>query len=155
MINEYEIIPGQGFDKVKLGMTRDEITGLFGNPDETEEFNYDEGDHSISYYYNDLGFEFTFESDNDYVLSYLSVNKDKFHIKNKIHIGMAKDELMDAVKELNFSNPNKEEIDDDDLPNQELFSFYDENINLWLVDGILDEIEIGPFWEDDENPIWP
>ena len=155
MNDEYEIIPGKGFNKVKLGMTRDEITEMFGNPDETEEFDYDEGDRSISYYYNTLGFEFTFESDNDYVVSYLSVNKDKFHIKNRIHIGMSKDELPEAIEELKFSNPIKEEIDDEDLPNQELFTFYEENINLWFVDSILDEIEIGPFWKDDETPIWP
>ena len=155
MTKEYEIKLGEGFDKVKLGMKRDEITEMYGPPDETEEFNYADGDHSISYYYTDLGFEFTFESDNDYVLSYLAVHKNKYHINNQIRIGMSKKDLLDAVKKLNFSEPDKEDLSDEDLPNQELFSFDKENINLWFVDDILDEIEIGPYWKDDETPIWP
>ena len=155
MIKDYEIKLGKGFDKVKLGMTRDQITELFGPPEETEEFNYADGDHSISYYYNNLGFDLTFESDNDYLLSYLSVHKKKFHILDKIKIGMNKDQMLKAVKELGFSQPEKEDLTDTDLPNQELFSFDKENINLWFVDDILDEIEIGPYWKDDETPIWP
>ena len=155
MIKDYEIKLGKGFDKVKLGMTRDQMNELFGTPEETEEFNYADGDHSISYYYNNLGFEFTFESDNDYLLSYLSVHKKKFHILDKIKIGMNKDQMLKAVKELGFSQPEKEDLTDTDLPNQELFSFDKENINLWFVDDILDEIEIGPYWKDDETPIWP
>jgi hypothetical protein len=155
MIKDYEIKLGQGFDKVKLGMSKENIIELFGDPDETEEFNYADGDHSISYYYNNLGFEFTFESDNDYALSYLAVHKNKFHIKNTLRIGMSKDESLKAIKQLDFSHPDKEDLSDDDLPNQELYSFDKENVNLWFVDDILDEIEIGPYWKDDETPIWP
>jgi hypothetical protein len=155
MIKDYEIKIGKGFDKIKLGMSQDEIKNMLGEPSETEEFSYADGDHSISYYYNDQGFEFTFESDNDYKLSYLAVHSPKFHLQDKIRIGMSKDDLMKSIQDLDLSQPEKEDLSDEDLPNQELYAFDKENINLWFVENMLDEIEIGPIWKDDDTPIWP
>ncbi len=155
MIKDYELKLGEGFDQVKLGMTREKIKEILGKPDETEEFNYADGDNSISYYYYEQGFELTFESDNDYLLSYLAVHNKKFHINNKIRIGMSKEEVVKIFKELNMSQPEREDLSDEDLPEQELYSFDKENVNLWFVEDTLDEIEIGPYWKDDETPIWP
>ncbi|MFO8234714.1 MAG: hypothetical protein R6U04_04820 [Bacteroidales bacterium] len=155
MIKDYEIKLGQGFDKIKFGMTKNEVNQILGEPDETEEFNYADGDHSISYFYKDLGCEITFESEHDYLLSYLAVHSEKFHIQNKIRIGMSKEEALSAVETMNLSKASKQDLSEEDLPEQELYSFDSENINFWFVDNILDEIEIGPFWKDEDTPIWP
>ncbi|MFP4047769.1 MAG: hypothetical protein ACLFT4_08450 [Bacteroidales bacterium] len=155
MIKDYEIKLGQGFDKIKLGMTKQEVNQILGDPDEIEEFDYADGDHSISYFYNDIGCEITFESEHDYLLSYLAVHSKKFHIKNKIRIGMSVKETLNAADSLNLSKAVKQDLSEEDLPEQELYSFDAENINLWFVDNILDEIEIGPYWKDDDTPIWP
>ena len=68
---------------------------------------------------------------------------------------MIRSEILEAISDLGLSEPDFEDISTEESPGQELISFDEENFNLWLSEGILDEIQIGPFWEDDDTPIWP
>jgi hypothetical protein len=155
MSNIIEIKLGQGFGKIKLGLSEAEVTQILGKPEEIEEQEYEDGGIAKTYYYNEDGFDLTFESEDDYRLSYMSFYDNNYIIKNKIHTGMIKSEILEALSELGMSEPDFEDISTQESPGQELISFDDENFNLWLSEGILDEIQIGPFWKDDDTPIWP
>jgi len=154
-IQSYEIVLGKGFDKIRLGMEKSEVEQLLGKPNDMEEHIYPEGGSSETYSYYEEGFDLTFESENESRLSYISVFKDDFHIDNKINIGQTKNELLQIIEKEGFSEPDIEDVGGDEYPGNELIFLKDENLNLWLSDNVLDEIQFGPFWEDDETPIWP
>jgi hypothetical protein len=155
MIENFNIIPGKGVGNVLLGMKASEVEKILGTPDDKEVLEYDDGENSITLYYFDLQIDLTFESDDDDRLSFISVENEKFSIAGKVKIGQSKEEVKNHCKALSYSEPELEDMSSDDVPNQELLSFDNENINFWFTDNELDEIQIGPFWKDDETPIWP
>jgi len=155
MIENYEIIPGKGVGNILLGMKKEAVEKILGQPDDKEDITYDDGETSITYYYYDLKMDLTFESDDDNRLSFISVEGEKFNIKDKIKIGDAKDNVIAACKALSYSLPEEEDMSSDDVPNQILVALDNENINFWFTENALDEIQIGPFWKDDDTPIWP
>jgi hypothetical protein len=155
MIENFKIIPGKGIGNILLGMQKNDVEKILGKPDNKEIVEYDEGDSSCTYYYYDMEIDLTFESDDDDRLSFISVENEKFSIGDKIKIGQSKDEVIQHCKDLNYSKPEYEKIESDDDINQELLALDKENINLWFTDNHLDEIQIGPFWQDEETPIWP
>lgn len=150
-----KITPGRGVGEILLGMTRNQVEQLIGKPDEIEETDYDDGGSAITWFYYDLQFDLNFESEDDMRLSFISVENEDCLLSGKIKAGMDKQAVLDACAELGFSAPDIEDFSSDDAPNQELVGLEKENINLWFTDGKLDEIQFGPFWEDDETPIWP
>jgi hypothetical protein len=155
MIENFKIIPGKGVGNILLGMKQPDVEKILGNPDDKEVTEYEDGEKSCTYYYFDFEIDLTFESDDDDRLSFISVESEKFSIENKIKIGQTKEEVIRFCKELNFSEPELEDLSSDEIPNQELLSLDNENINFWFTKNTLDEIQIGPFWKDDETPIWP
>jgi hypothetical protein len=150
-----EIVPGRGVGKVLLGMTKEQVEEIIGKPDEFEEVDYDDGESAVTWFYYDLQIDLNFESEDDFRLSFISAEKEKHHIGGKIKVGMAKQDVLNGCKELGLSTPEVEDFSSDDVPNQQLIALEKENLNLWFTDGKLDEIQFGPFWKDDETPIWP
>ena len=130
------------------------VKSLLGAPDEQEEFTHSDGDEAHSYYYYEWGLDLTFEEDDGYRLSYISIEVDKFTI-NGIKVGMDKKEVLEKTKQLGWEDPLEEDVSTDEIPGNELISYEQKNVNFWFVSSKLDEIQIGPFWKDDETPIWP
>lgn len=155
MIENQKIILGKGIGNVLLGMKKEQVEEILGQPDDMEKIDYDDGENSLTYYYYDLAVDLTFESDDDDCLSFISIENEDFSIEGKIKVGQTKEAVLAACKELSYSEPEIEDISSEDIPNQELIALDNENVNFWFTDGILDEIQIGPFWKDDETPIWP
>jgi len=155
MITNHEIQPGKGIDKILLGMKEEEVKKILGDSDETDEQVYDDGDKSRSLYYFDHGIDLTFESDDDYRLSFISVDDDMFHIRDSIRVGMDMDSVEEELAKLNWEITAREGIGTPENPDQYLLAIEDQNINLWFMEKVLDEIQIGPFWLDDETPDWP
>jgi hypothetical protein len=155
MIKNYEIIPGRGVGNILLGMKMKDVENILGQPDDKEEITYDDGETSCTYYYYDLKMDLTFESDDDNRLSFISVEGEEFNLKGKIKIGETKENVIQYCRELAFSLPEEEDMSSDDVPNQILVALDNENINFWFTDNKLDEIQLGPFWKDDDTPIWP
>lgn len=155
MSKGYEIILGRGFGNIKLGMTCKEVECIMGSPDEIEEYDYSDAENSVTYLYYGLGVDLTFESEEEYRLSYISFEKPSFRLSNKIKTGISKDKTMKLCRSLFNTEPEIEDMSDEISKNHKLLSYENENVNFWFTDDTLDEIEIGPFWKDDDTPIWP
>jgi hypothetical protein len=155
MLDNYKIIPGKGIGNILLGMKIADVESILGKPDDKDVMEYDDGEKSCTLSYSDLQVDFTFESDDDDKLSFISIESDKFSIEDKIKIGQSKEKVRELCKALKYSEPELEDVSSDDLPDQELLSLDAENINFWFTNDELDEIQIGPFWKDDETPLWP
>lgn len=155
-----KIIPQVGFDKVKFGLTVDEVKKILGEPDEISDNQYegdDPGDTSRILYYDELGVSMTFESIFDFRLMELSFESEEFDLGGKLRIGMTKDDALKAAEALDFGETTDEDLDDEleDGENLEAVSYDDRNVTLWFEDGILTTIQIGPGWIDDNTVDWP
>jgi hypothetical protein len=154
-MSDTEIKLGIGFSKVKFGMTEEEVIELLDQPDETEEMRFDDGATAIIYYYDELGISISFESEEDFRLMEISFEDEEFSIKGLLKVGVSKIALPEIFKKLGFSEPEHEKLDDEGYPGKEVYTFDDENLNIWLDDEEVTSIQIGPFWEDDSIIKWP
>ncbi len=147
------IVPGVGFDNIKFGMTEDEVLDVLGNPDEIEVQEMEDGESVNIYYYDDLGVSMSFDSMEDYKLVELAFDDSRYTMEKNFFPGMSKNMFLEHVGEL--GKYYIEDLSDEDSDVTELYVFEDKNINVWLREGVVDTIQTGPFWRDDENVSWP
>lgn len=156
-MKEQEITIGKGVKPIILGMTISQIEKKIGKPDDFEELDYEDGTTGIIWYYDDLALDLNFESDEDFKLTHISFNSDIYILGGAIKVGMHKNEVLKLCEALNYEHDGIESIDLDDSSSDkdESINIDDKNITLWFSNDILDEIQIGPYWADDDTPIWP
>lgn len=153
-MDQHEIILGKGLVNVRFGMIQAEVEKAMGKADEIGEYSLSPEENSITLFYHQKGLSFTFESVDQYRLSYISVHKEDFHLFQFIRIGLRKSMLMDELEHYALSNPEFENADSEEFPTHELIYFQGENLHLWLDNGVISEIQFGPFWEDVKTIVW-
>jgi len=147
------IVPGVGFGSLKFGMSEDEVVGLVGKPDEIEVQEMDDEESMNIYYYDDLGVSMSFDSLEDFRLVEFSFDDSRYTMEKNFFPGMSKELFLEHAAEL--GDYDVEDVSGEDTDVTELYVFEDKNINVWVKDGVVDTIQIGPFWSDDENVAWP
>ncbi|WP_321516392.1 hypothetical protein [Marinifilum fragile] len=153
-MDQNEIILGKGISGVNFGMIQAEIEQILGKADEVGEYSLSPSENSITLFYNSKGLSFTFESVDQFRLSYISIYHTQYHIFNFIKIGLSKRNLLDELDLFQLSKPEFEKADSEEFPTHELIYFPNENLHLWLDDGKISEIQFGPFWEDMKTIVW-
>jgi len=149
------ILPGVGFGSIKFGMEEHEVSSYIGDPSETEEQNYGEGDKATVLYYDDLGISMSFDKEEDFRLVEISFETENYLLYDAIKVGMLKDEFLKKVEELKLEESDYEDMSEEGFEDKELYVFEKENINIWFDEGALSSIQIGPFWIDDDTVQWP
>ncbi|WP_107037553.1 hypothetical protein [Brumimicrobium mesophilum] len=137
-----EIKPRIGFDHIKFGMNRNEITEILGEPDQIIEDAYDDGEFILIW--NKWKISLTFQSDDKFTF-YSSKNRDlKFNGKT----------FMDAEIEIVKREVFGDLKDNWAIENYETFQthFYEE---IWLTlhceYGVVSNFELGvPFKNETE-----
>jgi hypothetical protein len=155
MYNETDIRLGKGIGDLLFGSSREEVRAYLGEPNEVGQHSYDgEGsDRYETWKYADLGILATFDEEDEFVLGTLSVYSDTCLLNGRPLIGKARDEVLKAISALNPGAMTSEDMSsEDDL---ELLSFDSISLNLWLVDGVVNDIQWSPFWLDEEHQDWP
>lgn len=152
-MKEKVIIPGTGVDKLRFGMIEEEIISILGKPDEIEVQEMDDEEMINIYYYDDLGLSMSFDSMEDFRLVELAFEDSKYTLEKNFFPGMSKELFLEHADEL--GEYEFEDLSDEDSDVNELYTFEDKNINIWIRKGIVDTIQIGPYWKDDENVSWP
>jgi len=155
MINNKEILLGRGVDKLLFGQTRSEVKKILGEPEDIESYSISEEVTSDTFFYDTAGISLTFESDEDYRLTEISIEDDEFHYKNKLKTGLSKDETLNILTEMGLSTPVEDEELAKEFANQELLSLEEENLNLWFEEKVLRAIHFGPFWTEGNELNWP
>lgn len=152
---KHTIIPGVGFDKIKFGMTQDEVESILGEPDEVEEQNYGDGESAEVYYYDEIGVSMSFDAEEEFRLVEISLEDEEFILLDTIHVGQPLEEVLSLADKAELGEYDSEDLSNDGFEGKELFTFEKDNINFWFDDQILSSIQIGPYWIDDENIKWP
>ncbi len=138
-----------------FGSSRDEVRAHLGEPDEIGQYFYDgEGfDTYETWKYADLGIFATFDEEDGFVLGALSAYSDTCLLNGRPLIGKAREEVLEAISALNPGAMTSEDMSsEDDL---EFISFDSISLNLWLEDGVVNDIQWSPFWLDEQHQEWP
>lgn len=152
-----EIIPGEGLGKLKFGMSREEVKAILGEPDHQEVTHYgdDISDQSDAWEYHPLRLDLSFEEAEDWRLVIISVSSEDYQLKGSSLIGLDMDELMEELDMLGVKDLEIEDLSSEDHPDQKLISSEELALNFWIHQDILEEIQWGPQFIDDDTIKWP
>ncbi|MCB9233349.1 MAG: hypothetical protein H6581_16950 [Bacteroidia bacterium] len=148
------ILPGQGLGSIKFGISRDELKKILGEPDEKDAYET-EGIKTEDWHYDEIEASFSFDEEDDWRLCVISVNAEYYEFKGKSLLGEDFDEVLAFLEECGMDDLEVEDHSSDESPDHKLISSEDDMINFWFDEGILQEIQWGPRFEDDESIIWP
>ncbi|MEO9485485.1 MAG: hypothetical protein ABJG47_18640 [Ekhidna sp.] len=152
-----DILPGVGLGKLKFGMSRDDVKAVLGAPDHQEITHYgdDADDQSDAWEYHPLRLDLSFEEAEDWKLVIISVSSEDYQLKGSSLIGLNTDELMEELDMLGIKELEIEDMSSEDHPDQKLIASEELGLNFWLHQDILEEIQWGPQFLDDETIQWP
>lgn len=144
-----KIFLGEGLDKLKFGMTKEEVKGILGEPDDVEEIEYEEDDDDISivWHYDQLEISVSFDKDDEqWLLFSIASSAPETELAGKKLIGKTFEEAMEEIKNLNLGEIEIEQDEEDENLKQ---VFADESsISFWFDENILTEMQWGPIFED-------
>ena len=143
-----KIRPLIGLDNLLLGTSKEAVKDLLGNPEEkwTEEFSG--GIKSDEWRYSKKQIELSFDSDDAYVLSSITVCNPEGRLDGLSVIGISLEELLLKFPGLQLDDDYEELGKDYVLPEAEL--------SFWVVDDEVQSVTIFPKYEDDNETVkWP
>lgn len=136
------IYPKIGINDIKLGMSRGDVQGKLGAP--TNKENLDEEE----IWEFDSGLEFSFQKEDNYRLSSITVFTDSALLDSKPIIGITEAELEDIFPSF--------QLDEDFKQDGKSYYADDLQIMAWVFEGEVFNIIIFPEYdEESELPIWP
>ncbi len=151
------IKPGIGLGVIRFGMKREQIRLILGNPEEVDNFYLDNEEkcESESWYYDSIGLSLSFESEEDWKLITIEVDSGEYNLHGHTILGISKSKLYTILESLNISDLNEEVTPLDESEIHELISSDSNEINFWLEEEIVSEIQWGPFYKEDDKIVWP
>ncbi len=155
--NIKEIKPGIGLGELKFGISRDQVKSLLGEPDDIDAYSYTDSDTDLTedWYYDELFLSIGFDEEDDWRLVTIALNSNSYEFDNKKLVGLKREELLDVLKELKVDDIEFEDWSGDGNPDHKLISSEEKALNIWLDEGIVTEIQIGPLYNNDETINWP
>jgi len=156
-MNIKDIKTGEGLGEIKFGMTREEIKDILGQPDDIDHYadsDLDE-DESESWHYDELELSLSFDEDAGWKLVTIAVSSPNYEFHGKKLIGLGSDDLLEELNALDLGDFDTEDWSSEEVPDHKLISYPDSQINFWLEDGELTEIQWGPLFMDEETIQWP
>ncbi|MFW6389409.1 MAG: hypothetical protein ACOCZI_02125 [Marinilabiliaceae bacterium] len=149
---------GKGLDKLYFGMNREAFRDIMGEPDEIETIENEElpEDLSEAWHYDDLELSASFDKLEDWRLTSLAVSSPDYTFEGIDLLGLSQQEVMEQVEMMDLGDVSIEELSDDEENSQQIATLLDVSLNLWFDNGILTEIQWGPYWdEEEEDLVWP
>ncbi len=153
------IVPGQGLGIIKFGMTRDQVRQLLGDPDEVDQFGYedseDEEDQTEAWHYDALNASFSFDAIDNWRLNGIAVSDPAYLLKDQSLIGMNRNSLQETLSSMGLGEVVVDDWSEETMPEDKLLCIDDISMNFWLESDELAEIQWGPYVDEDENVHWP
>jgi hypothetical protein len=153
------ILIGSGLGEIRFGWSKDQLEKYLGTPDEKDDFTYPVSEDtevgSESWHYDEYEFSASFNEEDEWKLGALAVSSDEFLLNGKKLIGLSREAFLNEIKDLNLGEYDEEDWSSDENPDQKLMAFADTSINFWFEDGFVTEIQWGPMFNEEDEPIWP
>lgn len=149
-----DIILGKGILGIQFGMLPTEVEEKLGKADHVKEYSLSSEEASTTLFYEQKGVSFTFESIDQYKLSYISVYRKDYKIFQFIQLGLSKKMLLDELEHFHLGEPEFKNAHSEEFPTHELLFFPNENLHLWFDNQRITEIQFGPFFEDFKTIVW-
>ena len=152
-MNTKEIKIGEGLGDIKFGMSREQVRAALGEPDDMDQFDDSEldDDASESWHYDELELSLSFDEDSDWKLVTVAVSSPDYTFHNKNLIGLSAEALMAELEPLQLGEYETDDWSSEEIPDHKLISFPDAQLNFWLENGELTEIQWGPLFDGDDE----
>jgi hypothetical protein len=149
---------GKGLGELIFGITREKFREIMGQPDEVEVIENEQmpEDQSEAWHYDEIELSASFDKLEDWRLTSLAVSSDEYTFEGIDLIGLSQQEVMEQIEMMGLGDVSVEELSDDEEGSQQMATLLDVSLNLWFDNGILSEIQWGPYWDEEEAElIWP
>ena len=144
------VLPKIGIDRIRFGMSMNEVRSLWGQPESIENFTPLEErpeDRSVNWEYSN-GTVFSFDSDDDFLLTCISSTSELALVSGLPLVGI-------SIKELGLRYPSLV-LDDDFEENGQDHVISELELSVWSFDGVVDSLTIFPEYDESGNSIiWP
>lgn len=143
---------GVGIAGLKFGMTKAEVEGILGKPDDIEQELYGEDEEAMleSWHYDEKDLSVGFDEDEDWKLITVAVSDDSYTLKGKSVIGLSLEKMIDTLNSIGIDELELEE-------DEEISVIYADNksMKVWLEDKVVTEVQWGPLFKDEDTIDWP
>lgn len=149
-----DIKPGIGLGNLKFGMTKAEVKLMLGEPSFIDNYSHSDSDEDLteSWDYEDLELSLSFDEEEDWRLTMMSITSKHYQLEGISLIGMKEKYLLQKLETFDLGSLDLEETE---VEGQKVIEVEEQSINFWLVDGVLDEIQWSPFFLNDDTIKWP
>lgn len=156
-MNTSEIKIGVGLGDIKFGITKNDLKALVGEPTEIDTYNAsgeEDGYLTESWHYDDHEFSVSFDEEDNWRLTTISISADNCSFNGLNLIGKDINNVLASLENNHLGDNELEDLSDETI-NQKLVCFLASSLNLWFEDDNLTEIQWGVLWSDEDTPKWP
>ena len=156
LLEQRDINIGVGVGPIQFGMCKHEVLEILGLPTHKEiEKDFETGDAVETWDYENFGFSFSFDEEEDWRLETITINSSNFLLNGVGLIGENIQTVQDFIEQANIGDMEFEDYSTDENPNHELIDVDEANLFFWFQNEVLTEIQMGVQWDDDDNALWP
>ena len=142
-MHHYNIKPKEGLGDVKFLSTVDEFISMIGQPDDDELIqekisNY----NSRILHYDSLELSASFDEENNWKLSSITVNSDAFHINDIYLFNCSKIDFLKKIEPLDLGTYEIDVYNEEDYSSTTYY-FKQNNISFWFENDALQKIQWG------------
>ncbi|MFT4927501.1 MAG: hypothetical protein ACI8WB_003612 [Phenylobacterium sp.] len=152
------ITPGVGVGQAKFGITETDLINLLGKPDiiELEEYIEGAGDWYRELWYSHRNITFTFNEEDGYRLSSISITGSGYLLFDRDIFGLPKQFVSHFIAKKTYEIAKNEDWTWDEENSFECLDHDGLGIMFWFKSGNLSIIECRYLYEpDEETVIWP
>lgn len=152
-----DILSGVGLGDVKFGMTRDDLIGLLGAPDEKEHYSLsgNDEDQTESWHFDEIELAVSFIKVDDWRLVSLTTSSENSLFKGIEIVGLSMNDLKKELAKLGVKDLEIEDCSTQETPNLKLLFSMKEGMNFWLEEGVVTDVEWGVRYTENDEIDWP
>lgn len=143
---------GIGIAGIKFGMSKAEVEGILGKPNDVEKELYGEDEEAMleSWHYDEKDLSVGFDEDEDWKLITVAVSEESYTLKGKQVIGLSLEKMIDTLNSVGIDDLELEE-------DEEISVLYADNLSMkvWLENKVVTEVQWGPLFKDEDTIDWP
>ena len=154
----YKIEAGKGLGDIIFGLTRQEVEKILGKPSNSEIYSYTgdaKDDLTDSWTYYELEMCLSFDQLEDWRLTCIAVDSDQYSFNELIFIGMDLESVKVNLRKLGVNDLVFKDYATLESPTHQLIESNSLQMNFWFDHNHLSQIQLSPFWMDEENIKWP